>query len=187
MNRHEPGPPMHLENMREQGVLHLICYFLNGAPPSGAAGEVIQRTQEQTPAHAVAPRLARVLFLPLAGGPVHAHNRRAATLHRSGATGMSELAAQATEHGTVLLTVTSDTGQRGQAELSADKAEDLKKQLEIALLAVRMRQIEAALASPAMAGKFMPERTLSERQSPPTQAAPKRRRFPGFLRRNGRA
>jgi 7-cyano-7-deazaguanine synthase in queuosine biosynthesis len=99
---------------------------------------------------------------------------------------MSELAAQATEQGTVLLTVTSDTGQRGQAELSADKAEDLKKQLETALLAVRMRQIEEALASPAMAGKFMPQTTLSERQSPHTQAPLKRRRFARFLRRNGR-
>ena len=71
---------------------------------------------------------------------------------------MAEIAAQPTEHGTVLLTVTSDAGQRGQAELSADQAEDLKAQLETALLAVRMRQIEAALASPAMAGKFMPQK-----------------------------
>jgi hypothetical protein len=54
---------------------------------------------------------------------------------------MAEIAAHATEQGTVLLTVMSDTGQRGQAELSADQAENLKAQLETALLAVRMRQI----------------------------------------------
>ena len=99
---------------------------------------------------------------------------------------MSELLAQATEQGTVLLTVTSDTGQWGQAELSAAKAEDLRKQLETALLATRMRQIEEALASLAMDGKFIPETTLSERQSPHRQAPLKRRRFARFLRRNGR-
>ena len=60
---------------------------------------------------------------------------------------MAEIAAQGTERGTILLTVTSDAGQRGQAELSADQAEDLKAQLGTALLAVRMRQIEAVLAS----------------------------------------
>jgi hypothetical protein len=49
---------------------------------------------------------------------------------------MAEIAAQGTEQGTILLTVTSDAGQRGQAELSADQAEDLKAQLETALLAV---------------------------------------------------
>jgi hypothetical protein len=27
--RHEPGPPMTLGNMREQGVQHLIAYGLN--------------------------------------------------------------------------------------------------------------------------------------------------------------
>jgi hypothetical protein len=96
---------------------------------------------------------------------------------------MAEIAAQGTEQGTILLTVTSDAGQRGQAELSADQAEDLKAQLETALLAVRMRQIEAALASPAMAGKFMPQTSLSERKSADTQAPLKRRRFPRFLRR----
>jgi hypothetical protein len=35
---------------------------------------------------------------------------------------MAEIAAHAAEQGTVLLTVTSDAGQQGQAELSADKA-----------------------------------------------------------------
>jgi hypothetical protein len=45
---------------------------------------------------------------------------------------MAEIAARATEQGTILLTVTSDAGHRGQAELSADKAEDLKAQIEAA-------------------------------------------------------
>ena len=29
--KHEPGPPMDLENMRRQGVRHLIAYCLNDA------------------------------------------------------------------------------------------------------------------------------------------------------------
>ncbi len=72
------------------------------------------------------------------------HSRRAKYIR---ATGMAEIAARATEQDTIMLTVTSDAGHRGQAELSADQAEDLKAQLGTALLAVRMRQIEAALAS----------------------------------------
>jgi hypothetical protein len=89
---------------------------------------------------------------------------------------MAEIAAQGTEQGTILLTVTSDAGQRGQAELSADQADDLKAQLETALLAVRMRQIEAALAS-------LPQTASPARRSLDAQPPPKRRRFPPFLRR----
>ena len=88
---------------------------------------------------------------------------------------MAEIAAQGTERGTILLTVTSDAGQRGQAELSADKAEDLKAQIEAALLAVRMRQIEAALASP-------PQTASPARRSLLAQPPPQRRRFSRFLR-----
>jgi hypothetical protein len=84
---------------------------------------------------------------------------------------MAEIAAHATEQGTVLLTVTSDAGQRGQAELSARKAEDLKAQIEAAL-AVRMRQIEAALAS-------LPQTASPARRSLDAQPPLKRR----FLRR----
>lgn len=29
VNRHEPGPPMDLANMRRQGVHHLIAFCLN--------------------------------------------------------------------------------------------------------------------------------------------------------------
>jgi transposase len=31
MKRHEPGPPMDLDNMRKQGVTRLIAYCLNDA------------------------------------------------------------------------------------------------------------------------------------------------------------
>ena len=31
MTNHEPGPPMDLENMRRQGVHHLIAFCLNDA------------------------------------------------------------------------------------------------------------------------------------------------------------
>jgi hypothetical protein len=90
---------------------------------------------------------------------------------------MAEIAAQGTEHGTILLTVTSDAGQRGQAELSADQADDLKAQLETALLAVRMRQIKAALAS-------LPQTASPARRSLDAQPPrPKRPRLSRFFHR----
>ena len=60
---------------------------------------------------------------------------------------MADITAIATDSGTVLLTVTSDSGQQGQAELPIEMAEKLKAQIETALVAARLRQIDAALAS----------------------------------------
>ena len=90
---------------------------------------------------------------------------------------MAEIAAQATEQGTVLLTVTSDTGQQGQAELSIEVAEDLKAQLETALLAARVRHIEATLATATTAGTFMPQKGFPER-SVPDAPPPSKRPWP---------
>jgi hypothetical protein len=89
---------------------------------------------------------------------------------------MADIAAHATEQGTILLTVTSDAGQRGQAELSADRAEDLKEQLETALLAVRMHHMKAALAS-------LPHTASPKRRPLETQSQPKPRLLARLLRR----
>ena len=59
---------------------------------------------------------------------------------------MADITADATDHGTILLTVTSDTGQQGEADLSVELAEKLKAQIDIALMTARLRQIEAAIA-----------------------------------------
>jgi hypothetical protein len=61
---------------------------------------------------------------------------------------MAEIGAQATEQGTILSTVTSDAGQQDQAELSSEKAR-FESAARGPLLAARVRQIEAALASAA--------------------------------------
>jgi len=143
-------------------------------------GGVTLCTQERTPVWPVGVTAsARKRFLPLAvatsdqalspGSPLTSRQ----LIRR----GMAEIAAHATEQGTVLLTVTSDAGQRGQAELSADQAEDLKAQLETALLAVRTRQIEAAIASLPQTAPHA--RRVLDRQ-PPT---PKRGRLSRFFRR----
>jgi hypothetical protein len=55
-----------------------------------------------------------------------------------------------TQHGTVLLTVTTDTGQQGQADLPIEVADKLKTELDRALLAARMHQIEMAIANRTM-------------------------------------
>jgi hypothetical protein len=60
---------------------------------------------------------------------------------------MTSIRAAATEHGSVLLTVTTETGQQGEADLTIDVAETLKAQIETALVLARVRQIEATLTT----------------------------------------
>jgi hypothetical protein len=67
--------------------------------------------------------------------------------HSVGKATMADITATATDSGTVLLTVTSDSGQQGQAELPIEMAEKLKAQIETALVSARLRQIDAALTS----------------------------------------
>lgn len=98
---------------------------------------------------------------------------------------MAEIAAQATERGTVLLAVTSDTGQQGQAELPIEVAEKLKAQLERALIVARIRHVEATLATATTAGKFIPQKRFADRSR--TEADPPRQRrlrLPKMLRRS---
>jgi hypothetical protein len=52
---------------------------------------------------------------------------------------MTDIAAAATEHGSVLLTVTTDIGQQGEVDLTIDVAEILKAQIETAFVSARMR------------------------------------------------
>jgi hypothetical protein len=137
-------------------------------------------TQEQSQTRPVGiTASARERSLPLAMAAPDWLYLRGRHTHRDNyrGMGMAEIAAQGTEQGTILLTVTSDAGQRGQAELSADQADDLKAQLETALLAVRMRQIKAALAS-------LPQTASPARRSLDAQPPrPKRRRLSRFFHR----
>jgi hypothetical protein len=94
---------------------------------------------------------------------------------------MAGIVAQATGQGTVLLTVTSDAGQHGQAELPIKLAEDLKAQLETALLIARVRHIEAAVASATIDGTFVPQKLSAADAQPPRK---QRRRFGSFRRRS---
>jgi hypothetical protein len=96
---------------------------------------------------------------------------------------MAAIAAQATERGTVLLSVTSDPGQQGKAELPIEMAEDLKAQLERALLAARVHHIKTTLAKATTAGTFVPQKCFSDRRQ--TKADPTRQRrlrFPKMFR-----
>jgi hypothetical protein len=98
---------------------------------------------------------------------------------------MAAIAAEATERGTVLLTVTSDAGQHGKAELPIEMAEELKAQLQRALLVARVRHIEATLATATTAGTFVPRDGFPDRRRTEAEPARQRRlRFPKMLRRS---
>ena len=60
---------------------------------------------------------------------------------------MTDVTVAATEHGSVLLTVITHTGQQGEADLTIELAEKVKAQIETALVSARLCKINTALLS----------------------------------------
>jgi hypothetical protein len=60
---------------------------------------------------------------------------------------MTDVTVAATEHGSVLLTVMTHTGQQGEADLTIELAEKVKAQIETALVSARLCKINTALLS----------------------------------------